>query len=55
MKTFLRFLQLLVDGCKAGCILIAVIVVVSFAHPDKTIATGGCTVPDGICNTSTNL
>lgn len=55
MKTFLRFLQLLVNGCKAGCILIAVIILVSFNQPDNTIATGGCTVPDGICNTSNNL
>jgi hypothetical protein len=37
-----------------ACATIAIIILLSFGEPNKIIATGGCTAPDGICNTSVN-
>lgn len=50
-----RILQALVTTLSAGCITAALIIVISFNRPDNTVATGGCTAPDGVCTTATDL
>lgn len=55
MKTIFHNLQTLVTTISVGCLIMVLIMFLSLCQPNGHIAAGGCTVPDGICNTTIDL
>jgi hypothetical protein len=50
-----RILKALVTTFSAGWITAAIIILLSFGQPDRVVATGGCTAPDGECSATSAI